>query len=66
MKCLKSLCAVLVVFVSPAFSQIQEADLEAIRATKIVTALRITENITLDGRLEERAWELAAPDLTGE
>ena len=51
----------LFVFVSPTFSQIQEADLEAIRLTKIVTAVRTTESITLDGRLEEPAWELAIP-----
>src|SRR3954468_20724590 len=59
MKRLTSFCAILFLFASPAFSQIQEANLEAIRATKIVTAVRISEHITLDGRLEEQAWQLA-------
>jgi hypothetical protein len=36
-------------------------DHDAIRATRIVTALKITEAIVLDGRLDERAWELAVP-----
>ncbi len=36
-------------------------DHDAIRATRIVTAIKITEPITLDGGLDERAWELAVP-----
>jgi hypothetical protein len=36
-------------------------DYEAVRATKIVRALRITEKIEIDGSLEEPAWERAAP-----
>jgi hypothetical protein len=35
--------------------------LEAVRQTKIVTAVRTTEDIRLDGRLEEPAWQLAIP-----
>jgi hypothetical protein len=34
---------------------------EAVRQTKVVTAIRITERISLDGRLEEPAWSLAIP-----
>ena len=45
----------------PAFPQVTEADLESIRQTKVITAVRITEEITLDGRLEETAWDLATP-----
>src|SRR5688572_6237767 len=36
-------------------------DHDAIRATRIVTAVRVTESITVDGRLNEPAWERAAP-----
>ena len=36
-------------------------DYEAIRLGKVVTAYRITEEITLDGRLDEAAWDLAVP-----
>src|SRR5688572_31222150 len=36
-----------------------EVDYEAIRGTKIITALRIAEPITLDGRLEEPGWNTA-------
>jgi hypothetical protein len=56
----------------PAFSQtpngvaaapfrLAEADYEAERLRRIVTAVRITEEITLDGRLDEPGWKLAAP-----
>ena len=38
-----------------------EIDYEAIRLTKIVTAVRIDGDITLDGRLEEPEWQLAIP-----
>ncbi len=38
-----------------------EIDYEAIRLTKIVTAVRIDGGITLDGRLEEPEWNLAIP-----
>ena len=36
-------------------------DYEAVRATKVVRAVRISENITIDGHLEEPAWKLATP-----
>ncbi|MBI2150823.1 MAG: hypothetical protein HYU27_09510, partial [Acidobacteria bacterium] len=36
-------------------------DYEAIRLEKIVTAVRITEKITIDGHLDEPAWKLAIP-----
>ena len=40
---------------------LSQIDHDAIRATRIVTAIKITEAIVLDGRLDERAWELAVP-----
>ena len=36
-------------------------DYDAVRLTKVVTAVRIHEQITLDGRLDEPAWKLALP-----
>jgi uncharacterized protein DUF5916 len=36
-------------------------DYEAVRRTKVVEAIRISEPISLDGRLEEPAWRLAQP-----
>lgn len=36
-------------------------DYDAVRLTKVITALRITEAITLDGRLDEPAWKVAVP-----
>ena len=41
--------------------RLAEADFEAVRLTKIVTAVRIAGGITLDGRLDEPAWKLASP-----
>ena len=38
-----------------------EADLDAIRAERIVAAVRISGGITLDGRLDESAWKTAQP-----
>jgi hypothetical protein len=38
-----------------------ESDYEAVRLQKIVTAVRIDSDITLDGRLDEPAWALASP-----
>jgi hypothetical protein len=35
------------------------ADYERVRATKVVKAIRIQDKITLDGRLDEPAWQLA-------
>jgi hypothetical protein len=39
----------------------QDLDIEAIRATKRVTAVRISEPIVVDGTLDESAWALAQP-----
>ena len=39
----------------------QELDVEAIRATKRVTAVRISEPIVVDGALDEPSWALAEP-----
>ena len=44
-----------------ASAQAVEADFEAIRNTRIVTAVRITETISVDGRLNEPAWAHALP-----
>jgi hypothetical protein len=46
---------------SGANGRLAEADFEAVRLKKIVTAVRITDAITLDGRLDEPAWKLASP-----
>jgi hypothetical protein len=36
-------------------------DYDAVRATKIVKAIRVTERIAIDGSLDEPAWERAVP-----
>src|SRR5688500_1754838 len=36
-------------------------DYEAVRATKVVKAIRIADEITIDGSLDEPAWERATP-----
>ena len=41
--------------------RLAEADFEAVRLKKIVTAVRIAGGITLDGRLDEPEWKLASP-----
>ena len=46
---------------TPCFSQTADTEWEAVRATRIVTAVRIEERIVLDGRLDEPAWALAVP-----
>ena len=46
---------------APARSRLAEADYETERLKRIVTAVRVTEKITLDGRLDEPAWKLAVP-----
>jgi len=45
----------------PVHAQAVAIDHDAIRLTRIVTAVRIAEAITLDGRLDEPAWQQAAP-----
>ena len=39
----------------------QDFDVEAVRATKRVAAVRIAEPIVIDGVLDEAAWSLAEP-----
>ncbi len=46
---------------APAAPQDVEVDVEAIQATKRVTAVRISEPIVIDGALDEAAWALAEP-----
>ena len=53
--------AVWAAWVTAASAQAVEIDHDAIRATRIVTAVRVTEAITVDGRLDEPAWEQAVP-----
>jgi hypothetical protein len=43
------------------WAQSPEFDFEAYRLTRIATAVRITDEITLDGRLDEEAWKLGVP-----
>jgi hypothetical protein len=43
----------------PGSAQSVEIDHEAIRTTRIITAVKITEGITLDGRLDEPIWAQA-------
>jgi hypothetical protein len=45
----------------PAAAASQGVDVEAIRATKRVAAVRITEPIVVDGALDEAAWARAEP-----
>jgi hypothetical protein len=45
----------------PVFSQNGDADFESIRQQKIVTAVRISEEVAIDGKLDEPAWRLAVP-----
>jgi len=64
--CLISACGAL-----PASSQtpagntakprLAEADFEAERLRRVATAIRVTEKITLDGRLDEPGWKLSVP-----
>jgi hypothetical protein len=41
----------------------QDFDLEAVRASKRISAVRITEPIVVDGVLDEAAWALAQPAI---
>jgi uncharacterized protein DUF5916 len=54
------ICAVALPVAATA-AQPQELDVEAIRATKRVTAVRISEPIVVDGSLDEPSWALAEP-----
>jgi hypothetical protein len=44
-----------------ASAQAVQIDHDAVRATRIVTAVRVRETMTLDGRLDEPMWTEAAP-----
>lgn len=46
---------------SGARPQLDAADLETIRQSKVATAIRTTEAITLDGRLDEEIWRGVPP-----
>ena len=59
MKFLSSIFLLCLTTTLSAFSQ--QIDYETARLSKVVTAVRINEKITLDGRLEEPAWKLALP-----
>lgn len=54
---------VLILFVATGRGSAQSVDIDfdAIRLSRVVTAVRITEPITLDGRLEEAVWKQATP-----
>jgi hypothetical protein len=52
---------ILVISTGIAEAQPATIDHDAIRATRIITAVKITEKITLDGRLEEPVWSEAPP-----
>jgi len=73
---MRLLSRILVVFLltHPAFAQLPNGnavadgeepviviDYEAARLSKVATAVRVTEKITLDGRLQEPGWKLAGP-----
>ena len=45
----------------PGVRPLEESEFEAIRLQKILTAVRIDERITLDGRFDEPAWQRATP-----
>ena len=47
----------------PGVRRLVEADFEAVRLKKVVTAVHITDPIALDGRLDEPAWQLASPAM---
>src|SRR5689334_6298444 len=62
MKVLIRVGVLLLAFAASAFPQTPDAiDFEAVRQTRVMNAVRITEPISLDGRLEEPAWQLATP-----
>ncbi len=56
-----ALVAGVVLQAAPVAAGQAEADLEAIRATKRVAAVRIAEPMTIDGLLDEPGWQLAQP-----
>src|SRR3982751_4683878 len=58
---LLALCLIgTIVFSCPAAAQ-NAADLEAIRASKRISAVRITQPIVIDGALDDAAWATAQP-----
>ncbi len=69
MKVFSRMVLIVLIECMPAFGQGREngngvsvgLDYEAIRLSRIVTAVRIDEKIDLDGRLDEAAWKQATP-----
>ena len=64
MKYIGAALVVICATASPALSQAragQAIDYETARLSRVLTAVRVTEPITLDGRLDEPAWKLATP-----
>jgi uncharacterized protein DUF5916/cellulose/xylan binding protein with CBM9 domain len=57
--------AIIAIFIAARVAFSQEARIpvnyETARLSKIATAVRTTEKITIDGKLEEPAWQLAIP-----
>jgi hypothetical protein len=47
----------------PAIASPQNFDVEAVRATKRVEAVRIAQPIVVDGALDDEAWSLAGPAI---
>jgi hypothetical protein len=74
MKTPGGILAICLAFASSAFSQDRpdaapaerralstDSDYEAVRLSRVVSAVRTTETITIDGLLDEAAWERAGP-----
>ena len=62
--CVRAALAVGLLFVpfAAARAAAQDINLEAVRASKRLEAVRVAEPITVDGVLDEPAWQLAEPD----
>lgn len=63
MKLVVGIVAVYLTAAPPSFSQ-EQADLinyETARLSRVATAVRATERVTLDGKLEEPTWKQAIP-----
>ena len=55
------LLSICVLAVAPAIAAGQDVDLDAVRATKRVAAVRTSDPIVVDGVLDEPAWQTAQP-----
>jgi hypothetical protein len=64
-KHLGAMAAVCLISGASAFAQSRPPaptiDYDAVRATKVLRAVRIEENITIDGSIGEEAWKMATP-----